>query len=110
MQPGGQPDIQALMAQAQQMQQQMIQAQQELANRRVEGRAGNGLVTATVSGTGELESIVIDPSVVDPTDVETLQDLVVGAVRDANAAAQKAAGELMGPLAGPLGDIGLPGF
>ena len=94
----------------QQMQQQMIQAQQELAGRQVQGQAGGGLVTATVNGTGELQSVAIDPSVVDPTDVDTLQDLVVGAVRDAAGNAQKAAAELMGPLAGPLGDIGLPGF
>lgn len=102
--------MQQLMAQAQQMQQQMVQAQQELASRQIEGQAGNGLVTATVSGTGELQSIAIDPSVVDPSDVETLQDLVVGAVLDANTNAQKTAAQLMGPLAGPLGDIGLPGF
>ncbi|WP_158726676.1 YbaB/EbfC family nucleoid-associated protein [Tomitella fengzijianii] len=104
------PDMQQLMAQAQQMQQQMIQAQQQLAERQVEGQAGGGLVKATVAGTGELQSILIDPSVIDPADAETLQDLVVGAVHDASANAQKSAAELMGPLAGPLGDIGLPGF
>ncbi|QDQ98957.1 YbaB/EbfC family nucleoid-associated protein [Tomitella fengzijianii] len=104
------PDMQQLMAQAQQMQQQMVHAQQELANRQVDGQAGGGLVKATVTGTGELTSIVIDPSVIDPSDAETLQDLVVGAVHDASANAQRTAAELMGPLAGPLGDIGLPGF
>ncbi|MDN5759582.1 MAG: YbaB/EbfC family nucleoid-associated protein [Tomitella sp.] len=110
MQPGGQPDMQQLMAQAQQMQQQMQQAQQELAGRQIQGQAGGGLVKATVSGVGELQSVEIDPSVVDPADVETLQDLVAGAVIDASANAQSAASEMMGPLAGGLGDLGLPGM
>ena len=109
-QPGGGPDMQQLMAQAQQMQQQMIQTQEELKAQRIEGSAGNGLVTATVSGVGELQTLEIDPQVVDPQDVETLQDLVVGAVHDAASNAQATAAEKMGPLAGGLGDLGLPGM
>ena len=67
--------------------------------------AGGGLVTAVVSGTGELKSVSIDPKAVDPEDTETLSDLVVAAVRDANRAAQELQAEKMGPLAGGL-DMG----
>ncbi len=115
MRPGGQPNMQQLMKQAQKMQQELLAAQQELASAEVTGSAGGGLVTATVTGSGELRAVTIDPSVVDADDVETLQDLVVAAVRDANRAAQELAGERMGPLTqglggmGGLGGLGLPG-
>ncbi|HET7406274.1 MAG TPA: YbaB/EbfC family nucleoid-associated protein [Mycobacteriales bacterium] len=105
----GQPDMQALLAQAQQMQQQLVQAQQQLADAQVEGHAGGGLVRATVTGTGEVVSLVIDPKVVDPDDVETLQDLVVAAIRDAGRQATELAEKAMGPLAGGMGGLGLPG-
>ena len=107
---GGQPNMQQLMKQAQQMQQQLQDAQAELAAAEVTGAAGGGLVTATVLGSGELVSLVIDPKVVDPDDVETLQDLIVAAVRDANRAATELASEKMGPLAGGLGGLGIPGL
>lgn len=115
MRPGGQPNMQQLMKQAQKMQQELLAAQEELASAEVTGSAGGGLVTATVTGGGELRAVTIDPSVVDPDDVETLQDLVVAAVRDAGRAAQELAGERMGPLTqglggmGGLGGLGLPG-
>ena len=102
-----QPNMQQLMKQAQQMQQQLMAAQEELADLEVEGHAGGGLVRATMTGSGELRSLVIDPKAVDPDDVETLQDLVVAAVRDAARAAQELTQEKMGPLTGGLG---LPGF
>jgi hypothetical protein len=110
MRPGGPPNMQQLMKQAQKMQQQMMEAQEELANATVEGSAGGGMVKATVTGAGELQSLTIDPSVVDPEDVETLTDLVVAAVRDASRAAQELAAEKMGPVTGGLGGMGLPGF
>jgi hypothetical protein len=105
--------MQQLMKQAQKMQQQLLAAQEELAKAEVTGSAGGGLVTATVNGSSELQSLTIDPSVVDPDDVETLQDLVVAAIRDANRAAQELASEKMGPVAGGLGGLGglgLPGM
>src|SRR3712207_7175865 len=74
---GGQPNMQQLMKQAQKMQAQLEAAQQELAQAQVEGTAGGGLVKATVTGSGELLNLVIDPQAVDPDDVETLADLVV---------------------------------
>jgi DNA-binding YbaB/EbfC family protein len=112
MQPGGQPDMQQLMQQAQKMQEQLMSAQTALAQTQVTGQAGGGLVTATVSGAGEVLALVIDPKVVDPEDVETLQDLVIGALADANRAVQEKAAQLMGPLAGGLGGggLGLPGM
>lgn len=107
---GGQPNMQQLMKQAQKMQEQLEAAQAELAEAEVSGSAGGGLVQATVRGSGDLVSVTIDPKVVDPDDVETLQDLVVAAVRDANRAATELANEKMGPLAGGMGGLGLPGF
>lgn len=113
MQPGGQPNMQEIMEQAQKMQQQLMTAQQELAEAEVSGSAGGGLVTAVVSGSGELKSMTIDPKAVDPEDTETLSDLVVAAVRDANHAAQELQAEKMGPLTSGLGGqggLGLPGL
>jgi DNA-binding YbaB/EbfC family protein len=105
--PGGQPNMQQLMKQAQKMQQQMVAAQAELAAAEVTGTAGGGLVTATVTGSGELKSLVIDPKVVDPDDTETLADLVVAAVRAANEQAQELQAKTMGPLTGGLGGLGM---
>ena len=93
------------------MQQQLMVAQQELAEAEVSGQAGNGLVTVTLTGEGAVKSLRIDPSIVDPSDVETLQDLVVGALEDAHRALSELATQKMGPLAGGLsGGLGLPGL
>ncbi|MCU1643489.1 MAG: Nucleoid-associated protein [Nocardia sp.] len=110
MQPGGEFDIQQLMAQAQQMQQAVMAAQQEIAESEVDGEAGGGLVRARIRATGEVLSLTIDPKVVDPEDVETLQDLVIGALNDAMDNAQQLAADRLGPLAGGLGGGALPGF
>ena len=83
MQPGQTPDMSALLAQAQQVQQQLMEAQESLANAEVHGQAGGGLVQVTVKGSGDIVAVAIDPKVVDPDDVETLQDLIVGALSDA---------------------------
>ena len=107
--PGGQPNMQALLQQAQKMQQDLAAAQQALAETEVEGSAGGGLVKATVTGAGELRGLVIDPKAVDPEDTETLADLVVAAVHHANEAAQRLQQEKLGPLAQGIGGIpGLP--
>ncbi len=92
------------------MQQQLQAAQEELAAAEVHGSAGGGLVSVTVRGSGELTSITIDPKVIDPDDAETLQDLIVAAVRDASRAAGELATEKMGPLASGLGGLGIPGL
>lgn len=102
--------MQQLMKQAQKMQQQVAAAQAELADTEVAGSAGGGLVSAKVTGSGELLRVSIDPKVIDPDDVETLQDLIVAAVRDATRAASALASEKLGPLTGGLGGMGIPGL
>ncbi|MFD4357169.1 YbaB/EbfC family nucleoid-associated protein [Nocardia sp. NPDC058519] len=111
MQPGdGQFDMQALLAQAQQMQQAVMQAQAELAETEVSGQAGGGLVQATIKVSGEVIALTIDPKVVDPDDVDGLQDLVIGAINAAMANAQQLAAERLGPLSQGLGGGSLPGL
>lgn len=105
--------MQQLMKQAQKMQQQLAEAQAELADTQVDGSAGGGLVKATVTGGGELLAVTIDPQAVDPEDVDTLQDLVVAAVRDATRRAGELASDKLGPLTGGmggLGGLGIPGL
>ena len=99
-----------LMKQAQQMQQQLAAAQAELAAAEVTGSAGGGMVTATMTGNGELTALTIAPAAVDPDDVETLQDLVVAAVRDAHRAVNELAASTMAPVTGGFGGLGLPGL
>lgn len=98
-------DLQRMMQQAQQMQEQMASAQDELATKEFEGSAGGGVVKAVVAGSGSLVSVEIDPSVIDPEDPELLGDLVVAAVNQASSAAQQAAEDAMGGIAGGL-DLG----
>lgn len=103
-------DMARLLQQAQQMQQQLMSAQQDISESEATGSAGGGLVQATVTGTGELTNLQIDRSVVDPDDVDTLADLIIAAVRDAHAKIQRRAEEQMGALnadvAGLLGGTG----
>ena len=93
---------------AQQMQKQMQKIQEELAVAVVEGSAGGGAITVRMNGHRELQSVIIAPEVVDPTDVEMLQDLLVVAINDAAKKAQELAEQRMGPLMG--GMKGLPGL
>lgn len=99
-----QPDMSQLLAQAQEMQAKLQQAQQEILATEVTGTAGNNLVSVTMTGGGEVTSVSIDPQVVDPEDVDTLQDLVTGAFRDAHEKAGNLAAEKMGPLSQGGGD------
>jgi len=110
MQPGEVPDMQALMQQAAQMQAQLMAAQQELAETEVTGSAGGGLVSVTMSGAGEVTAVTLDPKAVDPDDIESLQDLIVAAVRDGSRQVSELASQTMGPLAGGLGGLGLSGM
>ncbi len=89
-----------------QMQQQMERIQGELAEARIEGSAGGGVVHAVVTGKHELVSIEIDPSAVDPADVEMLQDLVIVAVNDALAASRRLAEDKMGAISALTGGLG----
>lgn len=112
----GMPDLTQIMLKAQQMQAEMERAQSSLAEAEVTGTAGGGLVTAVVSGSGDLIRIRIDPSVVDPADVETLEDLVTAAVHDARRSADEMANSAMTSVAGglagslDLSSMGLPGL
>jgi len=99
------PDMRQLMQQAQKMQQELEQAQSELAEQTYEGSSGGGAVKAAVTGSQVLVSVEIAPEVVDPDDVEMLQDLVVAAVRQAFENASAAAGDRLGGLTGGF-DIG----
>ena len=93
-------DMNALLAQAQAMQQQLADAQADLATRSVTGSAGGDLVTVTMSGTGEVTAVQIKPEAVDPDDTETLGDLVVAACRDAAARVQELAQASMPQIPG----------
>lgn len=106
-------DMSQLLQQAQRMQEQLLSAQQDLSEAEATGSAGGGLVRATVTGAGELTDLQLDPSVVDPDDVETLADLIIAAVRDAHAEIQRKANEQLSAIspdvAGLLGGAGGPG-
>ncbi len=92
---------------AQQMQHEMQRIQTELESTNVDGSAGGGVVTATVTGKQELTSVTIDPAAVDPSDVEMLQDLIVAAVNDALRSSRELAEQKMAAVTGGLQ---LPGF
>ena len=98
-------DMRKLMQHAQQMQEQLAAAQDELASATFEGSAGGGVVKATVTGSNEVVSVEIDPSVIDPDDPEMLGDLVVAAVNQAMKTAADAAEQSLGGLTGGL-DLG----
>ena len=108
-----QMDMQQLFAAAQQMQEQLMNAQQALADAEITGTAGGGLVRATVNGQGELMDLSLDPAAVDPADPEetarTIADLVLAAVRDAYRAAEALQQQQMGPLAAVMSGAGMPG-
>lgn len=99
-----------LLKQAQQMQARLGKIQEEIAGSRTEASAGGGVVKAVVVGGTHLESITISPEVVDPDDVEMLQDLVVAAVNEAVESAQKDAAEKMSAITGGLNIPGLSGL
>jgi len=100
-------DMNNLMKQAQKMQKRMLEIQEDLANRTVETTVGGGMVTAVANGQQELVSITISPDVVDPNDVEMLEDLVVAAVNEARNKAQELMGDEMSKL---TGGIKIPGM
>jgi len=97
-------NIQAMMQQAKQMQEKM---QQQMAELRVEATAGGGMVTVTMSGTKQLQSIKIDPEVVSKEDVQMLEDLIVAAINDA---ARKVDEQLGQQMSGLMGGLKIPGL
>ena len=106
------PDPMNMLEQVQKMQADMQAAQQELERAVVEATVGGGVVRATVNGEGALRAISIDPSVVDPTDIETLEDLVVAAVTEAARQAKVLQREKLGAATSglDLGSLGLGGL
>lgn len=95
-------NIQKLMKQAQEMQKQMEAMQQQLANQEVEGKAGGGMVTVTLTGKGEARKVKIDPKLADPADIEVLEDLIVAAINDAKNQNEAKASEQMSKLTSGL--------
>jgi DNA-binding YbaB/EbfC family protein len=92
-----------LMKQAKQMQEELQKTQAEIAEMRISGTAGGGMVTATVTGSGELTDLAIEPEVIDPEDSDMLVDLVIAAVQDAQRKAKAEAEKRLGPLTQGLG-------
>ena len=111
----GVPNMQQMMQQVQKMQKEIELAQEQLKNEVVEASAGGGMVTVKVSGDLELREVRIDPSAVDPEDVEILADMVLAATNEALRKAQELAASKMGGATGgldlgDLGGLGLPGL
>ncbi len=103
-------DVNKLMQQAAQMQAQMAQVQEQLANETVEASAGGGMVTVVATGSGEVREIRIAREAIDPDDPELLADLILAATNEAIRSAQKLVESKMGGLMGGLGGLGLPGM
>src|SRR5579864_6564772 len=98
---------QQLMRQARKLQEQLAKIQEDLGNETVTGSAGSGAVEITLNGHGNFVKIKIDAAAVDPQDIETLEDLVGLAFKDAQAKASALSQSRLGPLAGGLGIPGL---
>jgi DNA-binding YbaB/EbfC family protein len=106
----GIPNMSNLMKQAQQLQSKMAKLQEELESRTLEASAGGGMVTVVVNGRQEVLSIKIDPEVIDPEDVEMLQDLVLAAINDGLARAKDMVNQEMGNLTKGLNLPNIPGL
>jgi len=105
--PGGKKGMKDLMKQAQKMQQDMAKAQEELANTVVEGTAGGGMIKVEMNGKNQVLSVKIDPEVVDPDDVEMLEDLIIAALNEATDKVSKTSESEMGKLTGGMNIPGL---
>lgn len=106
-------DMQRMMKEAQKMAAELQKTQAELAEKTFEGSAGGGAVKATVTGDQRVTSVTLDPDLledVDKDDIEMIGDTVTAAVNDALDKARAAQADAMGPLAGGMGGLGLPGM
>ena len=106
----GIPNMGNLMKQAQKFQAKMAKLQEELSEKTIEASSGGGMVTVVVNGQQEILSIKIDPEVVDPDDVEMLQDLILAAINDGMARAKSMVNEEMSKLTGGLNIPNIPGL
>ena len=100
-------NINSIMKQARQMQSQMMQIQEKLANETVEASVGGGMVTSTFTGQGDIVSIKIDPEVINPDDKEMLEDLIVSAVNEGLKKSRELMNSKMGSITGALGAMGM---
>ncbi len=105
--PGGNKGMKDLMKQAQKMQQDLAKAQEELANKIVEGSSGGGMVTVKMNGKNQIISLKIDKEVVDPEDVEMLEDLIIAAINEAQEKISQTSQDELGKL---TGGINIPGM
>jgi DNA-binding YbaB/EbfC family protein len=106
---GGKPQQKQMLQQLQKLQEEMLQTQEALSEETVEVTVGGGALTLVMTGHHKVQSVTIDPSVVDPEDVEMLEDLIVAAVNEAMDRSQALASDRMGGLVGGLG-IDIPGL
>ena len=102
-----QPSASSMMKQVQQLQAQMLEAQEQLAEETVSASVGGGVVTVVMNGQQAVRSVTIDPEAVDPEDVEMLQDLIVAAMNEALKESRELAEKKLAPLTGGLGVPGL---
>ena len=107
---GGPQSMQAMVKQAQKMQEDMQALQAELEEKEYEVKAGGGAVTLTINGKKEVTALEISPEIVDPDDIETLSDVIIAAVNEGIKRVETEAGEKMGAITGSLGGLGLPGL
>lgn len=102
--PGG-GNMQGLIKQAQKMQQQLMEAKEQLAEEEFVGTAGGGLVEVTMNGAKQVVSVSIKPEVVDPDDVEMLEDLLIAAINEVTKQVEAENEKVMGPLSGGMGGL-----
>jgi DNA-binding YbaB/EbfC family protein len=103
-------DMNKMLEQMQQMQGEVLKAQEELAKETVEASAGGGMVTVKATGALEIVEVKIDPKAIDPDDPAMLEDLVLAATNEAIRSAQSLMESRLGGLAGGLGGLGIPGL
>lgn len=106
----GPGNVQAMMRQAQKMQEDMATLQAELEAKEYGVKAGGGAVTLTMNGKKEVTALNISPDIVDPDDVEMLSDVIIAAFNEALKQVESEASERMGKITGGLGDLGIPGL
>jgi len=107
---GGPQNMQGMLRQAQKMQDDMAELQEDLDSREYEVSAGGGVVSVKINGKKEVQSIDIDPDIVDPDDIETLSDVLIAAINEAIKKVEDTNSEAMGKITGSLNFPGMPGL
>ena len=107
---GGPQNMQAMLKQAQKMQEDMANLQAELEEKEYEVKAGGGVVTLKMNGKKEVTALEISPDIVDPDDIETLSDVIIAAFNEGIKRVENEASEKMGQITGGIGNLGIPGI